>query len=278
MTVHHTPGHVRLRLRLPAGRIDITTVEGEDTSVEIEPLGTGLAREMLDSVREELRSSSPDDHEVVVEVPDGPRAFLFFGNQPEFAITITAPHGAGVHASTAAAGVTGRGRFGSLDLKTASGDLVFNDVEGDVAAKTASGDVRVDSIGGKASLNSVSGEVTIGEIEGAASATLVSGDLGIHKAGDGVTARTVSGDTTLRSLARGEIRLQSVSGDMTIAVAPGTYTWMDLNSISGSATSELDVGGETVSGVAPLEIRASSVSGDIRVRRAGAEARASSPA
>ena len=38
MAVHHTPGHVRLRLGLAAGWIQISTGESDETRVEIIPL------------------------------------------------------------------------------------------------------------------------------------------------------------------------------------------------------------------------------------------------
>ena len=38
MTIHETPDPLTLRLRLPAGRIEITTWDDQRTEVEIDPI------------------------------------------------------------------------------------------------------------------------------------------------------------------------------------------------------------------------------------------------
>jgi hypothetical protein len=82
MATHHTPGTVRLRVHLPAGWLAVTTTDGDDTNVDIEPLNDDEATlSLLGSIREELRSSGPGDHELSVMVPDHKPRLLWFGNE-----------------------------------------------------------------------------------------------------------------------------------------------------------------------------------------------------
>src|SRR5436190_8898534 len=56
MTTHATPEELRLRLHLPAGRIEITTWAEPTTEVEVEPLdGSAAAAELAAAVQQQLR-------------------------------------------------------------------------------------------------------------------------------------------------------------------------------------------------------------------------------
>jgi hypothetical protein len=65
-------------------------------------------------------------------------------------------------------------------------------------------------------------------------------------------------------------RLNAVSGDLHVAARRGLALWIDAQSVSGSVTSDLDVGGDEAAaeGGTQVELRARSVSGDIRITRA----------
>jgi DUF4097 and DUF4098 domain-containing protein YvlB len=134
--------------------------------------------------------------------------------------------------------------------------------------KTVSGDVNLSRGGAAARINTVSGDVHIGSLAGDAVVNLVSGDLDIGEAEASVGVKSVSGDVELGAVRRGEVRLQSVSGDLTIAIVPGARLWMDVSSLSGDTSSDLDVSdGTGDGGEVDLRVRASSTSGDIRLLR-----------
>jgi hypothetical protein len=266
MATYSTPGMVSLRLRLPAGRISVTTVEGDETRVSVEAVGDD---EALRLVREEACLVGPDEHEVVVEVPDHAR-FPGVGGPPELSVSVEAPHGTRVDARTASADVTGEGRFGALKVKTASGDVRFDDIGGDALVESASGDVELESVGGRCEVSTASGDVTLGRVAGAARVKLASGDLSVGEALGSVTGDVASGDLDLGSVASGKVNLRTMSGDVEVGVRRGSRVWLDLNSMTGAVTSDLDVTGDGAGrGDAQVEIRASSVSGDIRVTRVG---------
>jgi DUF4097 and DUF4098 domain-containing protein YvlB len=265
-----TPGRVVLDIRLPDGQIAVETADTEETTVEL----TGLAdSELAELARIDLRERG-DRYEVRVEV-DERRGFGFrFLSRESFRLDVRVPHGADLRLATASADVRGRGRFGSVDVKGRSGDLAVEDVEGDVDVKSASGDVLARRVGGAAEVQTASGDVEIGAVAGAAKVRSASGDVTIREAGSEVVVQTASGDQRVDSVAQGAVTLQSASGDIEVGIARGSTLWVDARSLSGDATSDLEVGeAPPEGGDGPrVELRATSMSGDIHVARAPAQA------
>lgn len=264
---HDTPGPVRLRLRLPAGRIDITTWDEPRTEVDVVPVRDDEAgRSAAAEVRQELRGRAAG-HELVLEAR-GKRG-LFSFRDAALIFTIQAPHGAEIDADTASADLRAHGRFGGVEVETASGDVLVDHVDGDATVRTASGDVELGEVSGPVKINGVSGNSRLDSAAGPVTVSLVSGDLELRSAAGDVTAKSVSGDLRLAGVQRGSVQAQSVSGDITIGVARGASVWMDVSSLSGDTVSELEAMDAPASdeGVS-LEIRANSTSGDIRLTRA----------
>ena len=69
----------------------------------------------------------------------------------------------------------------------------------------------------------------------------------------------------MRALCAGDLKVQSVSGDVDIGVGPGLALWLDVSSVSGSTSSDLELGEKPGEGGIPVELRVRTVSGDIRV-------------
>jgi hypothetical protein len=267
MAVHDTPGDVRLRLRLSAGWIKITTQETDQTAVDVIPLNDDPASlEAARSVREDSRRNG-ETYEVTVESPDRGHRFLSFGRDPQLGFEISAPVGASVEVSVASADVSGSGMFGDVDVRSASGDVNFDQLRGAATVKTASGDVRFQEAARGVDIKTASGDVVVSKVAERLQATLVSGDLEVFGVTGSIHASTVSGDIRIERAGHGEAHLRSVSGDIVFDVQPGCSVWIDVNSLSGSTSSELELGGAPASGRADLELRATAVSGDIRVTR-----------
>jgi hypothetical protein len=266
-TTHATPDSLTLRLRLPSGRIEITTWDEPRTDVDVQPLrDDDAARRYAADMRHELRRRG-SGHELLLEAARGNRGLFSFRDIP-LSFTIRAPHGVHIDADTASADIAARGRFGSVEIKSASGDVIAETVDGDATVQTANGIVELGDVSGPARVNAVAGDVRIGSVGGDADVSLVSGNLELGPAGANVTVKTVAGDVDLTSVRRGTVRARSVSGDITIHVARGARVWMDIGSLSGETVSELDAMDEpSDSEDVALEIKASSTSGDVRLAR-----------
>jgi hypothetical protein len=275
-----TPNGVRLDLELPAGRVEIDTIPGDKTHVELEAL-TQEAEDLIAEARVELMDRG-QTHEVRVLVAHRGGWFINIGRGPEIRLRVTCPRDATAYVRTKSADVAARGEFQEIDVKTASGDVNVGDVAADASVKTASGDVALDTIGGRTRVQSASGDVAIQRGVGDVTVQLVSGDFWIRDAAASVHANTVSGDQRIEAVMQGSIEAHSVSGDVLIGVRRGSRVYVDANTISGSTSSEFELtdapvregaASEEEEDEAPLvEVRAKTVSGDVSIVRAAAPA------
>jgi len=191
-----TPGELTLDVHVPAGRIEIETVDATTTEVELDARGSSdQVAELLEDARIELREV-PGGHELSVDV-EGRRGIGFgFLRKLDVRLAIRTPHGANVRSESATADLRGRGRFGSLEAKAASGDIDFDEVAGDARVEAASGDVRVSSVEGDADVSTASGDAKLGRVEGKLSARAASGDVSVDEAGGVVEQETLHFDPT----------------------------------------------------------------------------------
>jgi DUF4097 and DUF4098 domain-containing protein YvlB len=257
---------VALEVRLASGRVVVETLDAATTEVRVDALNDAAA-EQLDQLRVEDRASG-SEHVVYVEVPEQ-RGFGFrFLRNPEFDVRIRCPHGARLDIRSRSADLDVRGRLGALRVKTASGDVEVQEVERSAEVAAASGDIELESVGGSVDVSTASGDVRVGHAGGPLSANLVSGDLVVHDAADAVTATTVSGDQQLDAVVRGTVALRSVSGDVSVTVRRGVSVFLDVRSVSGDTSSELETSESgPAEGGPQLELRVNTVSGDVHIRR-----------
>jgi DUF4097 and DUF4098 domain-containing protein YvlB len=241
-----TPGPVALRIQIPAGDVEIETDDQQETAVELEVRGHD-ANELEQRALIDVRQRG-EVYEVSVEAN---RSGAFSRRDAEYRVRIATRHGAAVRAKLASADIAGRGRYSTLDIDVASGDVQFQEVEGEAEVNTASGDIQIRHVG-SAKLNSASGDIQVGGSDGR------------------FEANTASGDIQLGSVVAGEVRLNSASGDLEIGIAKGSRLWVDAHTVSGDTSSELELESAAVQDdEGPLvELQARSMSGDITVRRA----------
>jgi Putative adhesin len=271
-----TPGSVRLDLELPFGRIEVDTDESA-TTTQVDLEGSGDVQDLIDTAVVESRARGAG-HEVRVEVRRRSGFFISFGHGPDLRLRVTCPAGADLVARTKSADVRGRGRLGSAEVKTASGDISLDTVTGDVRVKTASGDFALTEAHGTTHVQTASGDVALQQLRDDVTVQAVSGDVWIKDARQSAHVNTVSGDQRLDAVMAGAVEAHAVSGDILIGVRRGSRVFVDANTISGSTSSELDLSDapaddteDSGSDDGPLiEIRAKTVSGDIAIARAAA--------
>jgi hypothetical protein len=248
----HTPLPLTLEVSIPSGDIDVETTDGDETSLTVD----GDER-MLEHV--EIRH---DGNRVSVTLRDKSKlGFSFslgsivFGNGG-LRVQAQVPHGAGVKVKTASADSKVTGHLRTLDVNGVSGDVrVRGEIAEDATVRTVSGDVDLERVDGDVSVQTVSGDLRVRAVAGS------------------VDTKSVSGDIRLEALTAGDARFSSVSGDIEIGIASGSLLDIDAGSTSGDLASEVPLATEPPSGeeaAAPTVIlRGRTVSGDVRVFRAG---------
>jgi Toastrack DUF4097 len=280
----HTPGPVRLNLELPSGAIEIEASNTEDTHVSLEADSANeQVQEMVENARIEAVRRG-DGHEVIVEVKTRHGVWISFSQgpdvrigSPEMRLRIACPTGAELDVRTKSADLQAHGDYGTVDVKTASGDVSVESSR-DVRFKTASGDAHFEEVRGEFDMKSASGDAYIGTVTGESSIQLVSGDVHIRDAHDSVSANTVSGDQRYDAVLEGRLELRAISGDVVVGVRRGSRVFIDANTVSGMTSSEFELSDAPDTAAArsedsPLvEIFAKTVSGDVRIERAPAPA------
>lgn len=271
MPVFDTPGKTALKISIGGGEVRLESEETAQTTVEVEALRDDeITREAIAEMTIEVRDRG-GFHEVVVEAPKRSGGWLgALGRGPKIGVRVRCPNGADVRVATSSADVDANGRFGDVEANTASGDVSFEHASGSFRATGASGDIVVREVGGTCSIKTASGDVRIGRVLGPLSANLVSGDVEVGEAFDDVSIATVSGDQEVGSIRGGEhAKVQSVSGDVRVGIAPGLRLWIDGSSVSGSMRSELELEDAPAADEGPVvELKARTVSGDVQIVRA----------
>jgi DUF4097 and DUF4098 domain-containing protein YvlB len=272
MPVFDTPGSVSLQVRIPSGRVRVTTAHEPQTSVEL--ISSRRGQDALDDV-----AISADErqgrHVITIEQKDrfrwGPIQITWGG---DLEVRITCPPGSDLELAGGSTDLKVDGDLGAVSAKTASGDVRLGNVRDKVEVKTASGDVSIGTIARGGAVVTVSGDMEIRRIDGELAARSVSGDVEIGALAAPLTLATTSGDVTVAALEAGEFRVQTVSGDARIGVARGTRVWIDAVSVSGDLKSELGLADQVPEGegeeneaspVVPLHVK--TVSGDVRIVR-----------
>jgi DUF4097 and DUF4098 domain-containing protein YvlB len=281
-----TRGTVRVFVENEVGLVAITARDGDETHVVLEADSPG-AEESVERSVVECRTSRGHDH-VIVKIPR--LHGMKFIRRNGVSVRIDVPTGSDVTVATASAPIELNGPIGMADLKTASGDVTADDVDG-LRVKTASGDIEVGGVAGDLRMHSASGDLRCVRVDGTASVTTASGDVEIGAVADRIDVRgssgdvrlgdvsadlsvvAVSGDVTVLSLARGTARLRSVSGEVDVGIARGVALSVDAESMSGSVHSDIPLNDAPAApgGDAKVDLTVRSVSGDILVKR-GADA------
>jgi DUF4097 and DUF4098 domain-containing protein YvlB len=230
---------IDLRVDIPAGSITVTALATATATVTVAPCAAGRrGEEFLADTRVEL-----DGGVLSVIAPD--RRGLHRGASLD--VTVQVPSGS------------------AGDLVTASADVRCSGELRSLAVRTASGDVAADRVSGPVQVHSASGNVRLGDV-GALRAETASGDVQVRATAGDVSVRTASGDVQIGAVTTGRTDITSASGNVDVDVTAGIGVYLDLSTLSGSATS--DLAATAGDHDATVTLRCRTISGDVRVGRA----------
>jgi len=267
-------GRTIVRVEIPAGGLTVETWSEPRIEVEVAP-GRGDDRSTVAAGETRVSAATRGDRqEVSVRAPkrEGGLLGIPWGRGPDLAVTIRCPDGTDIELDSHSAEFEARGSLGVVSVRSASGDATLDDATS-LSYTTAAGDLTAGAVGEGLTVKSASGDVDVRSVGGPTSVNTVSGDARIGASAGPAAVRTVSGDVELEAVGAGVV-VGSVSGDVEVAAVPGLVLWIDAQSVSGTMTSELDVGDEPAEGdETPVELRIRTVSGDVRVARSATAAR-----
>ena len=270
MATFETPGRVVLDVSVPAGMVAIQTWSEPRVDVEVTPRRADEASQQAAAETRIEAVERGGRHEVQVRAPKREGRFGFLGRSPELDVAIRCPEGSDLELTTQSADLDARGRLGEVAARSASGDAMLGDATS-LAFTTASGDLSAGAVAGSLTTKSASGDVSVRAVGGPTSVNTVSGDVRVSETEELAVVSTVSGDVELEAAGSGA-RVNAVSGDVHVATRPGLALWIDVQSVSGSVSSDLDVGDAPPGpgGATEAELRVRTVSGDVRISRSGA--------
>jgi len=251
-------GPIDLDISLLSGQITIAAEATEVVTVSLAGSGPGSGD---DGHTAGVQVDFTADRLEIIE--SGKRGIQIRSSGSDLAVTV--PVGSRCTVRAFASSVTCQGELGSLDVRTASGDVTATVVRGPVQVTTISGAIELDEALADVAAQSASGDIRLHRAGGEVDAHTTSGDIHIGTAATSVTARTASGSVRVDSVATGNADLSCVSGDVTVAVVPGADVYLDLASVIGRVSSDLEPSGQ--GSQADLRIKCRSVNGDVRVTR-----------
>lgn len=256
----HSTEPIDLLVEVAAGSVQITAEQTETVTVDVRPTTSGRDG---DEYAAAVQVDFADGRLEIVE-PRHRHSGLRFNSGLD--VRVTLPTGSHCSASTASADVRATGELGSLRVKTASGAIRADAVTGECDVNTMSGRVAIDDAASHVSANSASGAIEIGRVGGNLDVNNVSGKVDIGKAEADASINTASGRVKIGSLAHGQAEIATVSGEVKVYIAKGTGVYLDMTSLTGRVTSELEP--SQASDQVDLHLQCRSVSGGIKVARA----------
>lgn len=256
-------GPISVNITLAAGSCQVRAEDRDNAVVTVTPhKNNSKSKEAAEKTSVDFR-----DNRLTVRTPDMTGWLL--GGSAAIDIVVTVPSRSSVTTKSASASINYQGEVEIASATTASGSVTVEKAT-EASVNTASGDAHVIECTGAARGNTVSGDLQLDHVGGDVNAKSVSGDVRIGYAGGSLTGNSVSGDINVSTIRAGSGRVKSVSGSVSIGIASGTGVWMDLNTVSGTTSSDLAVGDMPTSTAANLELHVNTISGNIDLFRAQA--------
>lgn len=258
------------------GRIVVRTWDRAEVGIT-GSLGEGVEKLVVEGTASDLR--------IEVRYPSGGGGWFGWGGnsgqgQPS-TLEVSVPARAGVKIDSVSASVAVSGVGGAmLAVDSVSGNIDVSGARpGEASIESVSGDITLDLETNSLALDSVSGDIRVkGRVTGVVDIETVSGDAELAAGRiERLALSSVSGDSRVKTAlaARGRITSDSVSGGLTLSLAPDTSARLLVETFSGGISSpvgkvQTEQYGpgkrlETRIGAGSGEIRLESFSGDVRV-------------
>lgn len=206
----------------PGGRLTIESdgsdlrVEGTSgNQVEVHILLKGSER-VLERI-ELTAEQSGDDVAVVAKHGSGKWTDFFGGWSLGGKVEVKVPHNYNIDIRTAGGDIVVGQLQGDARGKTSGGDIKVTEMHGPVEMQTSGGDVRAEQIEGNTRLGTAGGDIDVTRLTGDLDAKTSGGYIHLNDISGRVVARTSSGNV-IASLIRGDSDLKTSGGDIRASI------------------------------------------------------------
>lgn len=269
----------------PTARISISNIKGEVTVSAWDRNEVHVGGELGDGARP-LAITGPDDAlEIKVEAQGKSGLFNWGGSNAMGATTlhVQVPRGAALEVDVVSAPVTVDGLAGgALELNSVSGKVRVNARTPSLEVDSVSGSIEQAGRADRADLQTVSGDILAPALGSDAKLETVSGQVQVRGGPwQRFSLSTVSGDAEISGAlaADGRMDIDSMSGDVQLAMPADTQATVHASSFSGDLRSDFGQaehnehgpGSELTArlGDGRAQVAIESFSGDVRIRRQG---------
>ena len=222
-----------LKMRVDRGEIEIRIHSRDEVDVRVARKVTRAsaseAKEIFQSHTIDIKESA-DGVVIEAERSQGGKSLGLFRRDPfnhlQVSYTITVPYE--YH----------------LDLRTAGGAIMVEQLGGDARCHTSGGDIRLGKIKGKVQGRTSGGSVRVEEGRDTIEAGTSGGDIRIHSAAGDVIAKTSGGSIIVRKAAGsaeletsgGDIRVEEIAGPVSARTSGGSISALLLKAPAGDCT------------------------------------------
>lgn len=283
MPTFDTPHPIAAAIELALGDVRITASDRADTVVDVRPSDDANPADV--KAAEQTTVTFADDR-LHVRAPKS-RPLVTRNTTGSVEVTIALPAGSDVESSAAAADFHADGRLGSCRVKTGigrvgiewaaqvyvkngAGDVTVDRATGPADIVLGSGDARLGELDTTAVVKSSNGDTWIGVARGDTRVKAANGNVVVDRADAGLAARTANGDVRVGDVARGAVVLETHIGDVEVGIREGAAAWLDVNTVAGRVSNELDATAAPDGSADSVEVRARTSIGDVVIRRAHA--------
>ena len=196
-------GLERVVVKALAGSLVIVGKSGLN-EVRVEGIACAGKQDHLESIRL-VTERTGTTATIEVEIPETNWS-LFSGSSPRLDLEVEVPHGVALDVRDSSGAMEIRG-VGSADVQDSSGEIVIEDV---------SGDLRIDDSSGSIEVSDVSGDVRLEDSSGSIEVRRVGGSV--------VVDRDSSGSIEIEKVQRDVLVRRDSSGSISVADGGGNFT------------------------------------------------------
>lgn len=246
-------GPIRLEINNTSGDVSITGSADGKVHVHADARASGMGFESPEKRMSELLANPPiEQRGNTIRIGEEMRRM----RNVHVSYVIEVPRDTEVASSVLSGTQTIQDVRGPVKAEAASGSIRVTHVERQTQLSTLSGSIRADDINDDIRANSASGTVTVSNIKGDVRISALSGSTQITKPGGRVDASTASGSVDVEG-AMNDVKAHAASGRVNVRGNPGTSSYWDLKTASGSVQLEVPAS-------ASFHLAAEAISGEIK--------------